>query len=76
MKQKRRRKRRGIGCGIPCRAEYPKQVWVYDFMEDRTETGRKLRIMTIQDEFTRECVGVEVEHRMNAKFVAMGIVED
>lgn len=70
LKQKRRRKRRGIGIGVPCRAEHPNQVWAYDFVEDRTETGRKLRVLTVVDEFTRECVTVEVEHRMNAKYVA------
>jgi putative transposase len=70
LKQKRRRKRRGIGAGVPCRAECPNQVWAYDFVEDRTEAGRKLRVLTVIDEFTRECVEVEVEHRMNAKFVA------
>jgi putative transposase len=74
LRQKRRRKRRGIGCGVPCRAEHPNQVWAYDFVEDRTETGRKLRILTIEDEFTRECVGVEIEHRMNARFVAAALL--
>jgi putative transposase len=70
LKQRRRRKRRGVGLGGPCRAGYPNQVWAYDFMEDRTEGGRKLRVLTVVDEFTRECVAVEVEHRMNARFVA------
>ena len=70
LKQKRRRKRRGVGAGVPCRAEHPNQVWAYDFVEDRTESGRKLRVLTIVDEFTRECLEVEVEHRMNARFVA------
>lgn len=70
LKQKRRRKRLGIGVGMPCRSERPNHVWAYDFMEDRTETGRKLRILTVVDEFTRRCMEVEVEHRMNAKFVA------
>lgn len=70
LRQKRRRKRRGIGAGVPCVAEYPNQVWAYDFVEDRTETGRKLRVLTVINECTRECVEVEVEHRMNAKFVA------
>jgi putative transposase len=70
LKQRRRRKRRGMGVGVPCKAEHPGQVWAYDFMEDRTEAGRKLRVLTVIDEFTRECVGIEVEHRMNAKFVA------
>jgi transposase InsO family protein len=77
LSQKRRRKRLGIGAGMPCKAEFPNHVWAYDFMEDRTETrsgfayrGRKLRILTVIDEFTRRCIEVEVEHKMNAKFVA------
>ena len=70
LKARRRRKRRGIGTGVPCKAEYPNHVWAYDFVEDRTETGRKLRVLTIEDEFTRECVEIEVEYRMNARFVA------
>jgi putative transposase len=70
LKQRRRRKRRGIGAGVPCRAEYPGHVWAYDFVEDRTEAGRKLRVLTVADEFTRECVAVEVEYRMNARYVA------
>ena len=44
LRSKRRRKRRGIGIGVPCKAEHPHQVWAWDFMEDRTESGRKLRI--------------------------------
>jgi putative transposase len=43
LKQKRKRKRRGIGVGVPCQAEHPGQVWAYDFVEDRTEGGRKNR---------------------------------
>jgi putative transposase len=70
LKQKRRRKRRGIGTVALSRAERPSQVWAYDFVEDRTESGRKLRILTVVDEFTRECITVETEYRMNAKFVA------
>lgn len=78
LKQRRRRKRRGMGVGMPCRAEYPNHVWSYDFVEDRTMVGsnggRKLRILTIVDEFTRRCIEVEVEHRMNAKFVAQTLL--
>ena len=70
LRQKRRRKRRGVGAGVPCRAEHPNHVWAYDFVEDRTEAGRKLRVLTVADEFTRECVAVEVEYRMNARYVA------
>jgi len=74
LRQRRRRKRRGIGVGLPCRAEHPNHVWSYDFVEDRTETGRNLRILTVVDEFTRRCLAVEVEHRMNAKFVAQTLL--
>lgn len=74
LKQKRRRKRRGIGAGVPCKAEHPDHVWAYDFVEDRTEAGRKLRILTVVDEFTRECLAVEVEYRMNARFVAQTLL--
>lgn len=74
LKQKRRLKRRGIGIGLPCSAEHPHHVWSYDFVEDRTETGRKLRVLTVVDEFTRRCLAVEVEHRMNAKFVAQTLL--
>jgi putative transposase len=79
LRQRRRRKRRGIGIGLPCRADGPGQVWAYDFVEDRTaggiNGGRKLRVLTVVDEFTRECLGVEVEHRMNAKFVARTLLK-
>ena len=74
LKQKRKKKRRGIGVGVPCKAEHPGHVWAYDFVEDRTEGGRKLRVLTVVDEFTRECLSVEVEHRMNARYVAQTLL--
>jgi len=38
--------------GIVNKAEYPNHVWSYDFVEDRTERGGKLRILAIIDEYT------------------------
>jgi putative transposase len=79
LRSKRRRKRRGIGIGVPCKAEHPHHAWAWDFMEDRTESGRKLRILTVEDEFTRRCLAIEVEHRMSARFVAdtlMGLIAE
>lgn len=66
---KRRRKRRGIGVGTPVRAEHPSHVWAYDFVFDRCENGRQLKILTVVDEFTREALAVEVTHRMSARGV-------
>jgi len=44
------------------RAEYPNQVWSYDFTEDRSERGQKVRVLTVLDEFTRECLMTLVAH--------------
>lgn len=69
LKRKRGKKRRGMGTAVPCRAEYPGHVWAYDFVFDATAGGRSLKILTVIDEFTREALTVEVEHRMGARFV-------
>ena len=43
-----------------CVAEQPNAVWCVDFVQDQTATGRKLRFLTVTDEFTRESLAVEV----------------
>ena len=48
------------GRGVPCRAERPNHVWCYDFTEDALLSGRKLRILSLLDEFTREWLSVTV----------------
>lgn len=63
-KNKRRRNQKGV---VPLRAEYPNHVWTYDFMQDATENGRKLRILTVIDEFTRECLAIRVDRRLKSK---------
>lgn len=51
------------------KAEYPLHVWTYDILEDRTERGNKLRILTILDEYTRENLGILVSRSILAKMV-------
>ena len=51
---RRRQRRRGKQLDRPIKPLYPQHVWAYDFMEDSTVNGSKLRILTIVDEFTRE----------------------
>lgn len=51
------------------RAEYPNHVWSYDFLEDHTACGSKLRFLTIVDEFTRECLAIYVARSIPAKRV-------
>ena len=66
---RKRRKRRGLGVQFPVGAEYPNHVWAYDFVFDWCETGRQLKFLTVVDEFTRECLEIEVDHRMGARQV-------
>jgi putative transposase len=64
-----RRRKRGATGGIVNKAEYPNHVWSYDFVEDRTERGAKLRILVIIDEYTRECLALRVERSIPASVV-------
>jgi putative transposase len=54
---------------VPCRAGYPNHVWAYDFVHDACQDGRKLKVLTVEDEFTRRCLAIEVERRMPASAV-------
>ena len=69
--QKKRRKPPG-GSENSCirrRAERPNHVWSYDFIEDRTEKNRKLRMLVVIDEFTRESLAIEVAWSWTARQV-------
>lgn len=54
------------GSVVRLRPLFPKHVWSYDFMEDRTNNGAKFRILNIIDEFTRECLAVKVARRLTS----------
>ena len=51
------------------RAEHRDDVWAYDFVFDRTADGRKLRLLTIVDEYTWECLAIDVARRLNSQDV-------
>lgn len=48
------------------RAERPNHVWSYDFVMDQTSDGRRLKILAVVDEYTRECLALEVERCIEA----------
>ncbi len=52
------------GSIVRLRPEFPKHVWSYDFMQDRTHDGRPFGILNVIDEFTRECLAVHVKRRL------------
>ena len=57
------------------RRAHPKDhVWSYDFLTNRTEDGRPLRLLAVIDESTRECLAIEVAHSFTAPDV-IGVLQ-
>jgi transposase InsO family protein len=54
------------GSCIRRRAEHPNHVWSYDFVMDRTHNGRPLKMLTIVDEYTRECLSIDVDRKLTS----------
>src|SRR4029078_13669078 len=44
-------------------------VWSYDFVHARTHDGRPVRMLTLIDEFTRECLAIDVARRLTSEDV-------
>lgn len=60
--QRRRRKRLGSSTAPDTiTADAPNRVWAVDFQFDSTTDGRPVKIVSIVDEHTRECLGGLVE---------------
>ncbi len=57
------------GSCVRLRPEYPNHVWSYDFVEDRTHNGRKFRMLNVIDEYTRECLAIRIDRRLNSTAV-------
>jgi transposase InsO family protein len=70
--QRRRKKRRLGHGGNGCARRRPRgvgDVWAWDFIHDRTEDGRPLKWLSVVDEYTRECVVLEVRRSLTAAAV-------
>lgn len=64
------KKRRRVGSSTTepkyLEAEHPNHVWALDFQDDQTSDGRRLRMLNIVDEFTREALCTHVERSISA----------
>jgi len=54
------------GSCIRLRAERPNHVWAYDFVLVRTRDGRAVRLLTVIDEYTRECLAIRADRHIRA----------
>jgi len=57
------------GSCIRLRPEHNDHVWSYDFVMARTSDGRAFRILTVLDEYTRECLALKVDRRIRSQDV-------
>ena len=63
---KRRRLWLTDGSCLRLRPAEPNHVWSYDFVFTRTNDGRPLRLLTVLDEFTRECLAIDVARQITS----------
>lgn len=63
----RRAKRRRLSDGTAgrLRATYPNQVWALDFQFDETARHRRLKLLNVVDEFTRECLAIDIDYSID-----------
>lgn len=54
----------------PDRGRCKNHVWTVDFLFDRTANGKSIKVLSVIDEFTRECVALPCARSMNAQDVA------
>ena len=66
---KRKRLWLNDGSCIRQRPQFKDHVWSYDFVATRTEDGLSLRILTLIDEYTRECLALKVARRLRSQDV-------
>jgi len=64
-RMKRYRKKR-TGSSVPLAATHPNHVWALDFVFDACLNGTKLKILAVKDEFTKECLALEVSTRLRS----------
>jgi putative transposase len=66
----KRRKRQRLGTSTTpadrLAAEHPDHVWALDYQYDQTEDGRRLKLLNVVDEHTREALAIEVARRIDA----------
>ena len=66
----KRRKKQASAVRVPLPTPTgPNQVWSIDFVWDWLRIGRRLKMLTIVDDFTRECLAIEVAFGLNGKAV-------
>ena len=70
QKRRERAQRHRIPLGQAAR---PNQKWSMDFMAQRLPDGRWVRVLTVVDQFTRECLVLHADNTLSGEKVAMAL---
>ena len=70
-----RRRRRGNSTGLPTQATRLNEVWSWDFVRDRTDNGASLKMLTLIDEYSRQCLKIHVDRALKSKDVLDALAE-
>jgi len=70
-KKQPKRKRLWLNDGscVRLRPAHKDHVWSYDFVMDHTSDGRSFRMLTLIDEYTRECLAIDVARKLKSQDV-------
>ena len=71
--RKAKRRRLTDGTAARLRAQRPNDVWALDFQFDETADLRRIKLLNVLDEFTREALCVEAAHSIDADGVVAAI---
>lgn len=72
--QRPKKRKLKTGLRVSPQAEHPNHVWSYDFQADALVSGRKLRLLNILDEFTREWLSVTVSVSLTSQAVLAALM--
>jgi putative transposase len=68
--RKRRKVKRVTGERQPLAASrHINEIWSTDFVMDALSSGRRIKCLTVVDDFSRECVEIAVDHGMGGEYV-------
>ena len=63
------------GSCLRLRPEKRNHVWAYDFVMDKTRDGRTVRMLTVIDEYTRECLATRAGRRIRSTDVIVALAD-
>ncbi|MBC3870792.1 DDE-type integrase/transposase/recombinase [Undibacterium oligocarboniphilum] len=64
MRRRKRKRIAGIEREKKAPAAAPNQSWSMDFVSDGLVNGRRIRYLNIVDDFTKQCLAIEIDRSL------------